>query len=300
MRIHYCDHHEVPLPAHHRFPMRKYALLRERLVESGVLAASELEAAPLATREDALLVHDAAYVDAFLAGELERSAQQRIGFPWSPGLVARTLASLGGTIAASERALQDGFSGNLAGGTHHAFRDAGAGFCVFNDIAVAALRLLERERASRVLVVDLDVHQGDGTAAIFAGDERVFTLSLHGARNFPGRKQRSDLDLALPDGTDDEAYLEALDVALAQAFERAAPDFVFYQAGVDPLREDRLGRLALTHEGLRERDARVFARARAAGVPLAVTLGGGYAEPIETSIEAHVGTYRAARAAFGP
>jgi acetoin utilization deacetylase AcuC-like enzyme len=299
MRVFYTDHHVVELPPEHRFPMHKYAALRRRLVELDVLRADELLPAPAAPLEALLAVHDADYVHAFLSGTLERKALQRIGFPWSPSLVGRTLASAGGTLAAAHEALASGFSGVLAGGTHHAHRAEGSGFCVFNDIAVAAVDLLGRGAVRRVLVVDLDVHQGDGTASIFEADERVFTFSMHGERNFPLRKQRSDLDVPLADGTGDEEFLELLRTNLAHAFERSRPQFVFYQGGVDPLKHDKLGRLGLSHEGLRERDRQVFESARKLGLPLAATLGGGYSDPIEPTLEAHVNTYRAARSVFG-
>lgn len=299
MRVYYTDNQTVELPEGHRFPMHKYARLRAELVARGVLSASELEPAPFAPLEALLAAHDEGYVRGFLAGELDRRVMQRVGFPWSESLVRRTLASAGGTLAASRAALESGFAGVLAGGTHHAYRAEGSGFCVFNDLAVAALDLVGRGAARRVLVVDLDVHQGDGTAAIFAGDERVFTFSMHGARNFPLRKQQSDLDVPLADGTGDEEYLAALDTHLAAALERSRPQFVLYQGGVDPLEQDKLGRLALTHAGLAERDRRVFETARRLGLPLVATLGGGYADPIEPTLEAHVNTYQVARAVFG-
>lgn len=295
MHVFACDHHAVPLPEKHRFPMEKYRLLREELVASGVLAAGEIHPAPLVERSRLVAVHDPSYVAAVFAGTLDRRAVGRLGFPWSEALVRRSRASVGGTLAAARAALADGLAGNLAGGTHHALRDAGAGYCVFNDLAVAARALIDDGLVQRVLVLDLDVHQGDGTAAIFAGDERVFTCSVHGARNFPARKQRSDLDVGLADETGDEAYLAAVEAALWESLERARPDFVLYQAGVDPLREDRLGRLAVTRAGLAERDRRVLGALHAGGIPAALTLGGGYASPIAITIEAHVGTYRAAR-----
>jgi acetoin utilization deacetylase AcuC-like enzyme len=299
LRVFYSDHFTVPLPPEHRFPMAKYARLRERLLAENVLQPSELAPAEPAPLEAVLAVHDPAYVRAFVDGTLDRKAIQRIGFPWSRELVARCFASAGGTLQAAHAALEHGFGANLAGGTHHAHRDFGAGFCVFNDIAIAAVDLLARGALERVLVVDLDVHQGDGTAAIFEGDERVFTFSMHGERNFPARKQRSDLDVALADATGDELYLALLREHLAAAVERSRPDFVFYQAGVDPLASDKLGRLALTHAGLRERDEHVFTTARELGLPIVLTLGGGYAQPIDDSIAAHVDTYRAARELFG-
>lgn len=298
MRVYYADHQRVELPAGHRFPMGKYARLRLELVRQGVLSERALLPAPAAARDDIERVHDAAYVEAFLTGRLDPKARRRIGFPWSQALVRRTLASAGGTCAASEAALVDGLSGVLAGGTHHAFRDRGGGYCVFNDVAIAAIRLLDRGAVGRVLVFDVDVHQGDGTAAIFDGDARVFTVSVHGAKNYPLRKEQSDLDVALPDGTRDGPYLAAVEGALAQALEAGPFDIAFVQAGVDPLESDRLGRLAVSLEGLLARDRLVLGGLAAADVPAVLTLGGGYAEPIEASIEAHVGTYRAASEVF--
>lgn len=289
----------VPLPAGHRFPMGKYARLRALLLERGVVRPDDLvpvDPAPLALVER---VHDPAYVQAVVSGTLDERAMRRIGFPWSEALVRRSLASAHGTLLAARAALADGIAGNLAGGTHHAFRDHGTGYCVFNDIACAAVTLLAEGAVRRVLVVDVDVHQGDGTAALFAGDARVFTLSLHGAKNFPFRKERSDLDVELPDGCGDDEYLTALQPALTTAWERARPDLVFLQGGVDGLGEDKLGRLGLTHSGLRVRDRLILETARTHGVPIALTLGGGYADPLEASIRAHVGTYEVAREVFG-
>jgi acetoin utilization deacetylase AcuC-like enzyme len=300
VRVYSTDHHVVPLPVGHRFPMGKYALLREMLLERRVLDARELlpvEPAGLA-RAALLAVHDAGYVERFLDGTLDDRALRRIGFPWSPALVRRTLASAAGTLAAARAALADGIAGNLAGGTHHAFADHGSGYCIFNDIAIAARALLDEGSAARVLVVDLDVHQGDGTAAIFGDEPRVFTFSMHGARNFPFTKQKSDLDVELADGTGDVEYLETLRGALAAAVDRARPGFIFYQAGVDPLAEDRLGKLALSHAGLRARDRHVLETARRLGVPTVLTLGGGYAQPLAPTIEAHVGTYATAKEVF--
>lgn len=263
-------------------------------MEEGWLASAQLRPSPPASREQLLRAHDAAFVDAFLLGQLDSAHQKRIGFPWCTELVTRCLASAGGTVAAAWDAFELGGAGHLAGGTHHAHRDRAAGYCVFHDLAVAALDLLAAGRARRILIIDLDVHHGDGTATIFAEDERVFTFSAHGAGNFPRQKPPSDLDLALPDGITDEPYLEAVAAALEAATNRARPDFVFYQAGVDPLHGDRFGRLALSHAGLEERDRMVFRSCRSLGVPVVWTMGGGYARPVERTIEAHLGTWRAA------
>ena len=243
--------------------------------------------APAAARADIELAHDANYVAAFLAGTLDGSAMRRIGFPWSKELVRRTLLSAGGTLAATADALANGFGGNLAGGTHHAFRSEGSGFCVFNDIAIAI-----RKYGRRAAVVDLDVHQGDGTATIFENEPEVLTVSLHGENNFPFRKQRSKIDIGLPDGTRDEEYLRRLDEALS-AVETFEPEIVFFQSGVDALEGDRLGRLCLSLQGLRVRDHKVFTMCRLHGFPLVVTMGGGYAEPIARTVAAHANTYRA-------
>lgn len=292
MTLFYTDQYEFPLPAGHKFPLPKYRLLRHALEREG---GFRFTAAPLADPDTVSLAHDPAYVAAFIAGSVPAPVMRRIGFPWSPELVRRTLASVGGTLAAADVALQDGIGGTLAGGTHHAFRGEGAGFCVFNDIAVAICSLRYNGRIRRAAVIDLDVHQGDGTAAIFADDPDVFTLSVHGATNFPFRKQTSRVDVALADGTGDEEYLAVVRDLLPRPFE-FAPEIVFYQAGVDALATDRLGRLSLTHSGLRARDELVFASCRAAGVPCCITLGGGYAEPIEDTVRAHVATFVAARA----
>lgn len=296
MRVFYCDHFEVVLPPKHRFPMHKYGLLRERLVDEGIVGQEELAPATTAPLEDLFAVHDADYVQGFLEGNLPRKAVQRIGFPWSEEMVMRSLGSVGSTLAAVDAALEDGLSGTLAGGTHHAYRDFGSGYCVFNDLAVAARRVLDRRAVERVLVFDVDVHQGDGTASIFEDEPRVFTCSIHGERNFPSRKQRSDLDIPLPDEIGDDAYLSALDGALDEAMERSRPDLVLYQGGVDVLAVDRLGRMALSEAGVEERDRRALSRFRGEGLPVALTLGGGYADPVEASVSAYAGTYRVARA----
>ncbi|MEM7306560.1 MAG: histone deacetylase [Planctomycetota bacterium] len=295
MRAFASDHFAVELPAGHRFPMGKYRALRELLVARGVLAPHEVVAAEPVSAERLRTVHDPAYVDALLGGSLTRDEVRRLGFPWSPAYAERARASVGGTLQAARAALEDGLAGALAGGTHHAHRDFGAGYCAFNDLAVAARWLLDEAGLERVLIFDVDVHQGDGTAALLADEPRAFTTSLHGARNFPARKATSDLDVPLADGTADTEYLEALDDALDRSLEGARPDAVLVQAGVDPLDADRLGRLSLSLEGLRERDRRVLARFVGAGLPTVLTLGGGYAEPIDGTLAAHVGTYAAAK-----
>ncbi len=294
MRLYYCDHYEIPLPAGHKFPLRKYALLRERLSADPRFL---LEPATLAGPSTIKLAHDADYVDGFLAGTLPAPVMRRIGFPWSEGLVRRTLASAGGTLAATRDAVDSGFGGTLAGGTHHAFRSEGAGFCVFNDVAIAIAKLRADGDARRVAIVDLDVHQGDGTATFFENDASVLTLSLHGANNFPFRKQRSRIDVELPDKTGDVEYLEALDRAMPQVWE-FGPELVFYLSGVDGLASDVLGRLSLSHDGLKARDVRVIGQAKDRGIPIVITLGGGYSNPIQLTAEAHANTFRIAADLF--
>ena len=274
-------------------------MLREALLSSGVLQTEELVPAEQVQVEALLRVHTPRWVDSVLEARLTEVEERRLGFPWSPELVVRSRAAVGGTCAAAARALAEGIGGNLAGGTHHAFADHGEGYCVFNDIAVS-IRMLQAERSiRRALVVDLDVHQGNGTASVFAGDDDVFTFSMHGERNFPFRKQRSSLDIGLPDGAGDDVYLDVLARHLPRVLEASRPDIVYYQAGVDPLAQDTLGRLSLTHAGLEERDTFVLEAARRSGIPVVVTLGGGYARPLEESVRAHIGTYRAARMVWG-
>ncbi|HEX8924921.1 MAG TPA: histone deacetylase [Terriglobales bacterium] len=293
-RLFYTDQHTIALPPGHKFPISKYSKLRSALTADG---SFEFVPAPLAAREVIEHVHDVDYVEQFLSGTLPTQVMRRIGFPWSEGLVRRTLASVGGTLAATREALDHSWGGTLAGGTHHAFRAEGSGFCVFNDIAIAIEWLRREQRFERVAVVDCDVHQGDGTAQIFDGDEGVFTLSLHGRKNFPFRKRRSRLDIELEDGTGDDDYLAALKPALDAVF-AFRPQFVFFQSGVDPLAVDRLGRLALTHEGLKRRDQLVLGTCREQRVPVAVTLGGGYSDPIEATVQAHANTFRTAHVIF--
>ena len=272
-----------------RFPRERYRLLRAELGRRGVDARTPIRPSPPVAIADLLTAHDPAYVEAFLEGRLDEAAARRIGLrPWTDRIVERTLKILGGSVAATRALFEEGLdrAGNLAGGTHHAFGADGAGYCVFNDVAVAA-RVAQRDHGiQRVLVVDLDVHQGDGTAALFADDPSVFTFSIHCARNFPFRKQRSDLDVALPDDTEDEAYLSALDAHLPRLLDEVSPQLVIYQAGVDPLAEDHLGRMALSRRGLDARNRRVLASTRERAMPLLVLMGGGYARPIERSVEA--------------
>lgn len=296
MRAFYSDHFVLPLPDGHKFPMAKYSRLRERVVAHGLVPIDCLAEAPPASWDDLRLVHTPEYVHAVATGTLPAEVQRRIGFPWSPGMVERSRRSVGATIAAARAALTDGLAVNLAGGTHHAFADRGEGYCVFNDVAVAA-RVLQRDHeVGRIAVVDCDVHQGNGTAAIFKDDLTVFTFSMHGANNFPFRKEISDLDVDLEDGTGDEEYLDVLAAHLETVWQRHRPEFAFYLAGADPYEGDRLGRLKLTIAGLRARDELVLGRCRQLGLPVAISMSGGYAPDIEAIVTIHANTVAVAAA----
>lgn len=284
----------MPVPPGHRFPAAKYRLLRELVEREAILPPSALAPSPEIALEDLKRAHSADYVAAVLEGTLAPEMVRRIGLPWSPALVRRSRATVGGSLAAAREALVHGLSGQLAGGTHHAHREFGSGFCVFNDLAVASLTLLEEGRAQRIAILDLDVHQGDGNSAILVGRPGMLVVSVQGKRNFPFRRVPSDIDIELPDGTEDRAYFLALADVLP-AIEAHRPDLLLYLSGVDPLKEDRLGRLALTHEGLAERDRMVFEMCRRRGIPVAIAIGGGYAVPIEASVAAYAATFRVAR-----
>lgn len=280
----------IPLPPGHRFPIQKYALVRDLVIRRGLLPPEAVEEPEAVSRADLALVHEPGYLDAIEHGTLDQAAARRLGFPWSPELRERSCRTVQGTIEAARDAVERGAGVNLAGGTHHAFADRGEGFCVFNDVAVA-IRVLQRERRiRRVAIVDLDVHQGNGTARIFAGDADVFTFSLHGEKNYPFRKEESRLDVGLPDGCADLAYLDALGRHLGDVLDRSDPDLVFYLAGADPYAGDRLGRLGLSRAGLRERDRMVCTACRARGLPVVMTLSGGYAQEIHEVAEIHADT----------
>lgn len=278
--------------------MEKYARLRERLAASGTFSDDDFRVPAAATDAELSRAHDSAYIRRVADGELAHDEVRRIGFPWSAAMVERSRRSAGATLAACRSALAEGCGVNLAGGTHHAHRAFGSGFCVFNDAAIAALAMLTEARVERVAVVDCDVHQGDGTAAILAAEPRVFTCSLHGAKNFPFRKAVSDLDIELADDTGDEAYLAALDSALKQVFDGFQPQLVIYLAGADPYVGDRLGRLALTTDGLAARDRRVLGACHQRGVPVAVAMAGGYAHHIDDTVTIHVNTVLTAASLF--
>lgn len=297
----HSDAHSLALPPGHRFPQSKYRLLREHFErEPGRL---RMLAAPAASEGELALAHTPDYVDAVLLGHLSAAQQREIGFPWSPSMAARSRHSVGASIAAARAALEEGVAANMAGGTHHAYADKGSGYCVFNDVAVAA-RLMQAEWSRqhrsllRVLVIDLDVHQGNGTASIFRDDDTVFTFSMHGARNFPFRKEASDLDVELPDGCGDADYLAALDKALDEVWQRCEPGLAFYVAGADPHEGDRLGRLKLSYAGLAERDRRVLAALSQRRIPVALSMAGGYGHDLATTVAVQVNTLNLAAEAW--
>ena len=289
MQIFYIDHFILPLPAGHRFPMEKYAMLRQAVSQFAPTLLQEPEAA---SAEELALAHDPDYITQVFSGTLPAAAQREIGFPWSPELVERSRRSVGATLAACRSALWSGCGVNLAGGTHHASYARGSGFCVFNDIVTAA-RVMQREgRIRRALVIDLDVHQGNGTAALCQDDPNIYTFSMHGAGNFPFRKHPGDWDIEFPDGCQDEIYLHSLSAALPILFQRARPDLVLYLAGADPLASDRLGKLNLSLAGLARRDRLVLDACDAHGMPVALCMAGGYAQPISDTVMAQTETVR--------
>ena len=281
-----------PLPPGHRFPVEKYVMLRERVVMEGIVAPERV-LDPAAANDDVLrLVHTREYVERFTGGRLSAAEMRRIGFPWSDALVERSRRAVGGTVEATRHALAHGTAMNLAGGTHHAFADHGEGFCVFNDVAIAIRLLREEGLVRRAAVIDLDVHQGNGTHAIFADDRDVFTFSMHGGRNYPFEKVAGTLDIDLDDGTEDAEYLDALADALPRVLHSARPDLVVYLAGADPHEGDRLGRMKLTFAGLARRDAMVLQACREVGLPVAVVIAGGYGARIEDTVAVHLSTAR--------
>jgi acetoin utilization deacetylase AcuC-like enzyme len=296
MNLFYADQFVLPLPEGHRFPMEKYRMLREALAASGEFAAGDFVVPPAATFAELTRAHAPDYVQRVECGELSPQEMKLIGFPWSPEVVERSKRSSGATIAACRAALEDGAAANLAGGTHHAFYDRGEGFCVFNDAAIAARAMQAEGRAARVLVIDCDVHQGNGTASILAGDESVFTFSIHGAKNYPFRREcASDLDIDMRDGTTDDEYLDALKNGLQQAFSGIDAELVIYLAGADPYEDDRLGRLKLTQAGLRARDELVFGECQQRKLPVAIAMAGGYARNIADTVAIHATTVRLAK-----
>jgi acetoin utilization deacetylase AcuC-like enzyme len=294
----FSDHYVIDLPSHHMFPIQKYRMLREHLLAERTLSPEDLLEPTLAAPTDVRLVHTEEYWKQLTSGTLPEKAIRRLGLPWSEALVRRSRASVQGTLTAARIAIRDRVAVNLAGGTHHAFPDRGEGYCVLNDIAIA-IRCLQRDAwMQRMAIIDCDVHQGNATAAIFSDAQDVYTFSIHGANNYPLVKVPGSLDISLPDGTDNDEYLCALEPVIAKILTEFRPGLVFYLAGVDPHERDRLGRLRLTHEGLRRRDELVLQACRDAGIPVAVTLGGGYGKDIQDTVEAHCNTVRAARAIF--
>lgn len=291
----YSDHYVIELPPNHGFPIEKYRLIRERLLGEGTLRPEDLLEPSLADARDICLVHTGDYWARLSAGTLSADSIRRLGLPWSESLVRRSRASVQSTLTAARIAIRETVAISLAGGTHHAFSDRGEGYCVLNDIAVA-IRVLQRDRwMQRMAVVDCDVHQGNGTAAIFAEEPDVFTFSIHGANNYPRLKVPGTLDIDLPDGTGDDEYLSALAPAVSRILAEFQPGLVFYIAGADPHADDRFGRLRLTHDGLRRRDELVLGACRDAGIPVVVAMGGGYGRSLDDTVEAHCNTVRAAR-----
>ena len=292
MKIFYSDTFELPLPEKHRFPMSKYRLLRERIAAASEFAEAQLLVPAGATDQELATVHNPDYIRRVIEGQLTDLEIRRIGFPWSPGLMERSRRSVGASIEAGRAALIDGASVNLAGGTHHAYPDAGQGYCVFNDAAVAARVLQQEKKIESALFIDLDVHQGNGTAAIAKDDERLFSFSMHCEKNFPFRKSTSDLDVSLPPGADDSQFLAALQTALAEIEQRFQPDLIFYLAGADPFEGDRLGHFKLTKAGLQERDKMVLQFCDKHRLPVATAMAGGYAPNIEDIVDIHYSTVR--------
>lgn len=296
MRVSYHDGYYVPLPEKHPFPMGKFPALRDRLLREGFVRPDDIAEPAEADWDDLRRVHTERYLTALRDGTMERREERRMGLPWSEALVRRSRLAVGGTLLAARMALHDGIAANLAGGTHHAFPDHAEGFCVLNDVGVAVHRLRDEGALERALVIDLDVHQGNGTAAVFRDDDETFTFSMHGERNYPFVKEPSDLDVGLPDGTDDAGYLAHLEAHLAGLFEAADPDLVIYLAGVDARAGDRYGRLALSEEGLARRDRRVLEEARRRDCPLLLLMSGGYAPDPQETARLHAIAHREAAA----
>jgi acetoin utilization deacetylase AcuC-like enzyme len=294
MKVFYSDHFVLPLPEGHRFPMIKYSMLREWVARDGICGPGELSTPRAVTDQEILRAHTPDYLKRVASGTLTDKEVRRIGFPWSEKMVERSRRASGGTLSTCLAALDDGFAANLAGGTHHAFSGRGEGYCVFNDSAIAARAVQAAGLAERVVVIDTDVHQGNGTAAILTGDPTVFTFSIHGAKNFPFNKEESDLDAPLPDGAGDTEFLATLERGLQVALDAADPDLAIYLAGADPFEGDRLGRLSVTKSGLAERDRIVLETCRERGIPVAVTMAGGYANEVEDTVDVHFQSIRRA------
>lgn len=297
MHVFYSPHYYADIGEGHVFPIRKFELVRDKLLSEGTLTRDDLAEPQPAPVQDVLLVHTDDYITRLRAGALTTREIRRLGLPWTKGLVRRSFLATGGTIAAARHALQNGVGSNLAGGTHHSFPERGEGFCVLNDVAIA-IRVLQRDKlAKRFGIVDLDVHQGNGTAAIFENDENVFTFSMHGAKNYPLFKIRSSLDVELNDGTRDEEYLKTLAENLPRVFDHK-PDVIFYLGGADPYENDKLGRLSLTFDGLKARDEFVLTETKNRGIPIVTTMSGGYAKDINDTVEIHCNTIRSVKKVF--
>jgi acetoin utilization deacetylase AcuC-like enzyme len=290
-QVFHIDQYPLPLPPGHRFPHTKYALLRELLLREEIVLPAQLQLAPMADFDLLSLAHSADYIRAMENGTVAIDIIKRVGFPWTPELFRRTSATVGGGVEAALSALKYGVAGCLAGGTHHAHFDRGEGYCVFNDTAVAARLLVRDHQIKRIAIIDLDVHQGNGNSSILGRDQEIFIASIHGEKNYPFRKVPSSIDIGLPDGATDEMYLEALETVMREV-SRFEPEFIFYQMGVDPLKEDKLGKLSLTYDGLMARDETVLQYAKDHAIPISLALGGGYADPIELSIRAYANTYK--------
>ena len=295
LKVAWNEHYAHELPEGHRFPMEKYVLLPQQLLHEGTMERENFFNPSEVSEERVLRIHTREYLDKLLKKRLTRKEERATGFPLSDKLVKRELIITQGTIEAVDHAFENGVSANIAGGTHHAFRDRGEGFCLLNDIAIGSAYAIEEMGLKQILVVDLDVHQGNGTAKIFEEDSRVFTFSLHGEKNYPLRKENSDLDIALPDGTEDQEYLEILHKTLPELISDVRPELIFFQSGVDVLESDKLGRLALTLQGCKKRDEIVFNETKKHGIPVVFNMGGGYSKKIAVIIEAHANTYRTAR-----
>lgn len=298
LRVAWNERYAHPLPAGHRFPMAKYLLLPEQLIYEGTITRDQIYSPRKATTREVLAVHSEAYFLKLKNLQMNRQEERATGFPLSSELVTRELEIAGGTIQAVDFALINGAAGNIAGGTHHAYRDRGEGFCLLNDIAISAAYAKTTYRLERIMVVDLDVHQGNGTAKIFENDPGVFTFSMHGLKNYPLRKEKSDLDISLPDGTGDDEYLQILEETLARIMDDVVPQLIFYQCGVDVLGTDKLGRLNLSLDGCKQRDRAVMLCAHKRQIPLVFTMGGGYSDKLATIVEAHANTFRIAREIF--
>lgn len=293
MKIFYSDHFVLPLPEGHRFPMVKYSMLRERVVNDPQISA-ELQVPRAVTDEEILRAHDPAYLERVKGGSISKKEMRRIGFPWTKKMVERSRRASGGTLDACRAALEDGLAANLAGGTHHAFANSGEGYCVFNDSVIAARTLQHEGLIEKVVILDTDVHQGNGTAAILEDDDSVFTFSIHGEKNFPFHKERSDLDVPLPDGADDGEFLAALEKGIEKSLEVSGVGIAIYLAGADPYADDKLGRLSVSKAGLAERDRLVLETCRERGIPVVATMAGGYAKEVEDTVDIHYQTVRCA------